>query len=129
MEEELRAFLLASSGVSALGSGRINWVAHPQGVRLPAIVLNVISGTTPRHMKGQGGVQTNRVQIDCDALTVGEAKQVSRDVIAALSGYRGGGFRAVFHEGTRDSREGGGNEAERPFRVSLDFETHWRAEE
>ena len=34
--------------------------------------------------------------------------------------------RLVQHVGTRDSREGGTNEAERLFRCSLDFTTAWR---
>lgn len=128
MEEDFRTLIRASSAVAALVGARVNWGAHPQGEPLPGIVLNMISGDTPRHMQGQGGMLSSRVQVDCYALTIDAAKQVSRAVIAALSGYRGGGFRAVFHAGTRDSREGGANEAERPFRVSLDFETHWRAE-
>jgi len=46
-------------------------------------------------------------------------------VRAVLDGYSGGGFQGVFLAGSRDTREGGTNEAERPFRVSLDFITHF----
>ena len=127
MEEQLRAILLASSGVTALApAARINWGAHPQGAALPALVLNVISDAEEYTMTGPDGLSQGRVQVDAYADTYAQAKQLSRAVLAALSGYRGGGFQGVFHVGTRDSREGGSNEADRPFRVSLDFTTHWR---
>lgn len=128
MEQELRAILLASSGVTALApAARINWGAHPQGAALPALVLNVISDAEGYHLKGRDGLSQGRVQVDAYAETYAQAKQLSRAVRAALSGYRGGGFRLVEHVATRDSREGGSNEADRPYRVSLDFLTHWRA--
>lgn len=37
-----------------------------------------------------------------------------------------GFIRLIEHAGSRDSREGGTNEADRLFRVGLDFLTHWR---
>lgn len=128
MEEALRSLLLASSGVTALApAARINWGTHPQGTALPGVVLNVISDAEGYTMAGRDGLSQGRVQVDCYATTYSQAKQLSRAVRAALSGYRGGGFEGVFHSGTRDSRDGGANEADRPFRVSLDFNTHWRA--
>ena len=127
MEEQLRAALLASSGVTALAPApRINWGTHPQGEPLPALVLNVISDAEGLTMQGPDGLSEGRVQIDAYAMTYGEAKTLSRAVRSVLHGYRGGGFRLVQHVATRDSREGGTNEAERPFRVSMDFTTHWR---
>ena len=128
MEEQLRAILLASSGVTALApANRINWGAHPQGAGLPALVLNVVSDAEGLHLKGPDGLSQGRVQIDAYAVTYGGAKTLARAVRAVLHGYRGGGFRLVSHVATRDSREGGSNEAERPFRVSLDFTFAWRA--
>lgn len=129
MEEELRALLTGSAAVTAIApAGRINWGTHPQGAGLPGIVLNVVSGAERYTMQGPDGLSVARVQVDCWAQDYGQAKGLSRAVLAALSGYRGGGFRGVFHETTRDSREGGSNEAERPFRVSLDFTAIWRTE-
>lgn len=128
MEEALRALLLASSGVASLApSARINWGAHPQGADLPSLVLNTISGSEGLTMSGPDGIETSRVQIDAYAHTYAGAKILSRAVIAALHAYRSGAFRLVVHEGTRDSREGGSNEAERPFRCSMDFTVNWRA--
>ncbi|MGR3452880.1 DUF3168 domain-containing protein [Pseudooceanicola sp.] len=119
MEEELRALLLADSGVTALASDRVNFGAHPQGEPLPAVVLNTISGAEGYTLSGPDGLLQARVQVDVYALTYGDAKRLARAVIAVLSGYSGGSFQGVFHESSRDSREDG--EARRPFRVSMDF--------
>lgn len=128
MEEAFRALLTGSAAVTTIApANRINWGAHPQGAPLPGIVLNVVSDFEGMTMQGPDGLSQGRVQADCYAPTYAQAKQLSRAVRAALSGYRGGGFRLVQHVATRDSREGGTNEAERPFRVSLDFTTSWRA--
>lgn len=128
MEETLLALLASSAAITAIAPAtRINWGAHPQGAALPGLVLNVIDDAEGLHLKGKDGLSQGRVQIDCYAMTFGQAKLLSRAVRNALHGYRGGGFRLVEHVSARDSREGGTNEAERPFRVSLDFNTNWRS--
>jgi len=127
MEEEFRALLLATSAVTALVGTRINWGVHPQGASLPAIVLNTVSGFDGLHMNGTGPHE-GRVQVDCYATTFGAAKAASRAVIEVLHAYRGGGFLFIQHSSTRDSREGGSNEADRPYRTGLDFNTTWRPE-
>jgi hypothetical protein len=127
MEEAFQALLAASSGVTALvPAARINWGAHPQGSGGPYIVLTVISGNEGLTLTGPDGLSQGRVQADVYAATYGTAKAAARAVIARLHGYRGGNFRLIEHAGSRDSREGGTNEAERLHRVSLDFLTHWR---
>ena len=128
MEEAFRTALLASSGVTALvPAGRINWGEHPQGADKPYITLMTVSDNEGLTQQGPDGLFQGRVQVDCCAPTYEQAKQVSRALRTALHGYRGGGFGLVTHVATRDSREGGTNEAERLFRVSLDFTTAWRA--
>lgn len=127
MEEALRALLVGATSVTALVGTRINWGAHPQGDPWPGLVLNLVSGADGMTMQGPDHLNMGRVQIDCYADSYGEAKTVSRAVIDALNGYRGAGFRGVFHASTRDSREGGTNEPDRPYRVSLDFMVNWRA--
>jgi hypothetical protein len=128
MEEALRALLAASSGVTAhVTAGRINWGAHRQGAGGPYIVLTVISGNEGLTMQGPDGLTAFRVQADVYAATYGAAKAAARAVIARLHGYRGGQFRLIEHADSRDSREGGTNEAERPHRVGLDFIVNWRA--
>jgi hypothetical protein len=127
MEEALKALLAATAGVTALApASRINWGARQQGAALPAVVLTVISDAEDYTLQAPDGLSRARVQADCYGETHASAKQLSRAVRAALSGYRGGNFRLVEHVATRDSREGGTNEPDRPHRVSLDFLTHWR---
>lgn len=127
MEEELRALLLADSGVSSHVSDRVNFGTHPQGHPWPAIVLNVISDTEAVHMNGKGP-HDGRVQVDCYGMTYGAAALLSHAVLGALNTYRGGGFLFIKHLSTRNTREGGSNEAERPYRAGMDFETVWRVE-
>lgn len=121
MEEDFRALLLNGSGVSSYVDSRVNYVAHPQGQPLPAIVLNVVSDAETYTLDGPNGVSEGRIQLDCYAHSYSEVKLLSREVRSLLSGYRGGSFQGVFHVGTRDGREGGTNEADRPYRVSMDF--------
>lgn len=125
MEEAFRALLLASSGVTALVSGRVNWGTHPQGQPLPGVVLNVISDTNGHLINAPETLTLARVQVDCWAPTYASAKALGRAARAALDGHRGGKFLGVFLAGARDGREGGTNEADRPFRVSLDFLVHF----
>jgi hypothetical protein len=124
MEEALRARLLATA---ALAGVPVNWGSHPQGAGLPGIVLNVVSGNEGLTLKGRDGLSVARVQVDCLGVSYAAAKGVARNVITALNAYRATNLRLVAHVATRDSREGGSNEAERPYRTSLDFMTHWRA--
>ena len=121
MEEDFRALVATAAGVPA------HWGERPQGGGYPAVVLNTIGGAEGLTMKGPDGLLQSRVQVDAYALSYAEAKAAARAIISALHGYRGGGFRLVEHVATRDSREGGTNEAERPYRVSLDFMANWRA--
>jgi hypothetical protein len=126
MEEEFRAILLANSGLSALAPTGVHWLARPQGAAYPVVVLTLISEQTGYTYTGPDELQRARVQVDCYALTYAGAKALSRAVLAALSGYRGGRFQGIFHDLTRETREGAANEAERPFRVQHDFLTNWR---
>lgn len=125
MEEAFRAILLASAGVTALASTRVNYGEHPQGMAGPYIVLTVVDDAEGHTMTGPDGMSQGRVQVDCYAATYGAAKGLARAARVALDGYSGGSFGGVFLAATRDGREGGTNEADRPFRVSLDFLTHW----
>lgn len=128
MEEEFRALLTGSAAVNAIApASRINWGAHPQGAALPGIVLNVISDAEGLVMNGPNGLFQGVVQVDCYGATITATKGLARTVRTLLHAYRGGGFRLITHQGTRDSREGGSNEATRPYRVSMDFNTAWRA--
>jgi len=127
MEEDLRALLLASTAVTTLAGTRVNFGVNPQGAARPNVVLNVIDGAEGMTMSGPDGLSQSRVQVDCYGDTYSAAKTLARAVIATLNGHHDNNFRGVFHVTTRDTREGGTNEADRPYRTSLDFMTHWRA--
>lgn len=126
MEEDFRALVLAIPALSGTVGGRVNWGGSPQGVPHPTIVMTVIDDAAGPTYVGPDGLSQARVQVDCWALTYREAKTVSRAVRDGLDGYRGGRFQGVFLISARDGREGGSDEIERPFRVSLDFHIHWR---
>jgi len=85
METALIAKLLASAGVTALVSTRINWSRRPQGAALPAIVLHRISGIPDYHHSGTSGLVSSRVQVDCYGVSYGSAKAVARAVEAAIT--------------------------------------------
>jgi hypothetical protein len=126
MEEAFRAIIKAAAGVTAITS-QVDFGRIPQGVALPAIVLQTISDTNTHHMQGPSSLHPGRVQVDCYANTYGGAKVLSRAVLSALDGYKGGNFQGIFHENSRDESEGGTNEVTRPYRVSMDFMTQWSA--
>lgn len=121
MEELIRALLLADAAVASFVGDRVNFGTHPQGSPFPGLVLNTIGDAEGVNIDGPDGISQGRVQVDCYASSYGGAKLLSRAVRRVLSGHAGGAIQGVFHAGSRDSREGGTNEADRPFRVSLDF--------
>lgn len=126
MEEEFRSILLGTAAVTGIAGSRISYGSAAQGAALPYIVLHVIGDNEEHTYKGPDGLSQGRVQADCYGATYAQAKLLSRAVRAALDGYRGGNFRAIFHASTRDEREGGTNEPERPFSVQMDFLTKRR---
>ena len=125
MEEDLRALLLADAAVTGVCGGRVHWGARPQASSLPALVLYVISKLPDYNLAAPSGVADTRVQADCWGIDYAGAKALQRAVEGVLSGYSGdiGGthFHGIFQAGARETRDGGEDEAERPFRVSLDF--------
>ncbi|WP_353474786.1 DUF3168 domain-containing protein [Salipiger sp. H15] len=125
MEEYLRSLLLGNASVSALAGDRVNWGAHPQGAGYPAAVLTLISETGDHTLDGPSGVSVARVQVDCLGTGYGNAKRLAHAIRSVLDGYRGGPLKAVFFAGARDGREGGTNDADRPFRTSLDVLVHY----
>lgn len=125
MEEEFRAILKATTALTAIVGTRIDFGERPQGQPMPDMLLNVVSGFEGIHMNGKGPFE-GRIQADCYAMTYSEAKRASRAMIDALNFYRGGGFLIITHLSTRDTRAGGENEADRAYRVGLDFNIVWR---
>ena len=133
MEEALVALLAGAPSVRAL-CDRINWGEHPQrqdapgsdpADEWPGIVLHLVSDVGGHVLQGPSGPRRARVQVDCYAVTYGEAVHLARAVHAVLDGHRAGILMGVFHAGTRSGREGD-DVAGQPFRRSLDFTIHYR---
>lgn len=125
MEQAFRTLLTGAVSVTALvPTAGINWGAAPQGSAPPAIVMNIVTDANGHTLQGVDGLSVGRVQVDCYGLTYASAKAVARAVRALLDGYRGGSFRAIMLEASRDTHDTGA--ADRPYRISLDFNTFWR---
>ena len=122
MEEDFRALLVGAPSVGLSGT-HVNFGTHPQGLRLPAIVLTVVDSGQGLTLDGPDGLWDGRVQVDCYGDHYDDAKRLSRAVISTLSGHSDDAFQGIFHVATRDTHETGATD--RPFRVSLDFSTHW----
>lgn len=122
MEAALLAKLLATAGVTALVSTRINWSRRPQAEVLPAIVLHRIDGAPDVHHGGASGLVVSRIQADCWGSTYGSAKAVARAVEAAITAQ-------TFTQGAvrfdviliADERDSTFDETTPLFRTSLDL--------
>ena len=125
MEAALIAKLLATAGITALVSTRINWSRRPQGAALPAIVLQRISGTPDVHHAGASGLVVSRVQVDCWAASYGAAKGVARAVETAITAqtFTQGAtrFDVILIDSERDDST---DETTPLFRTSLDLMVH-----
>lgn len=121
MEEDIRALLLASAGVTAICGTRINFGAHPQGQPLPAVVLNTAADVQGVTMAAPEGHSEALVQVDSYGETYASSKSLARAVRSVLSGYSGGDILGVFEVASRDTREDGSTEPGRPYRVSADY--------
>jgi hypothetical protein len=125
MEGALIAKLLASAGVTALVSTRINWSRRPQGSALPCIVLTRIDGSPDVHHAGRSGLVQSRVQVDCWAATYGAAKAIARaveDAVTAQTFTQGAiRFDVILVDSERDSTF---DEITPLFRTSLDLMVH-----
>lgn len=124
MEEEIRALLLGATAITNHVENSVNFVTHPDNESLPGIVLQRIDGGSEYTLTGQSSLKSSRIQIDCYASTYAVAKVLSREVFNTLSGFKNDMFKGVFHVSSREGREVGTNSADRPYRVSLDFNVH-----
>lgn len=104
MEEALRAVLKGRTALTTLVGTRIDWGARPQGATSPAVVLHRIGGERGQTLSGPDGLVQSRVQVDCWGQTYKAAKDVSRQVVAGLNGYRGGTIQRVFIDTERDDQ-------------------------
>jgi len=127
MEEALTTYLLANT---ALCGSRVHWMVNPQSVStFPFMNLSVISSPREYNMAGPEDYTKSRVQIDVWAEKYSTAKTAAREIITALSGYKGTvsgvSFQGVFIDGERDlTGEKAGAEAQL-YGVSVDIIINW----
>lgn len=131
MQEDLIDLILANAGVSALIGARVWWVRRPQGEAVPLAILSMVSSIPAVALAGQTNWTESRVQVDCYAKTYSVARAVARAMSAVLDGYSGtvGGteVQGSFRISERDLFEGGDTEADRLFRVMIEYRVVWRA--
>lgn len=104
MEEDLRALLLANSGVATMVGSRVTWGGRPQGGALPAVVLHLVGGAKTYTLTGESGPIAKRVQANCLAADYLGAVNTFRAVTAALSGYAGT-FGGTYFQGILQDSE------------------------
>jgi len=126
IEAAVIAHLLADAGVEALVEDRVFPVSLPQGARLPSVVVARVDGAPLLADDGPSGLSNPRLQIDCWGSSYASAKALARAVTSSLNAYSGdmAGLDVphVELEAERDMpREGGSNQSEYRYRVSLDF--------
>ena len=85
----LRLKLVADSTVTNLVGSRIYPLTLPQGVTLPAIRYQRITGTSDPHLGGTTGLAVATIQFDCVGTTYAKAEQVRDAVRESLEAYRG----------------------------------------
>lgn len=100
----------------------VKWGFFKDGEAMPRVTLFRMSGSRD-HTLNSKGLMRGTVQIDCWGETYAEAITVSRQLKAALEGYRGGPILSAILTATRDS---GDNDSALAQRVSLTFAMRYR---
>lgn len=81
----LRSRIKQDAGVAALCQ-QVDWTTRPQGSKMPAIVLTLVSDGRPQHLKGNQSIRQTRVQIDVLATTAVQKWALTEAVIKAIEG-------------------------------------------
>jgi predicted transcriptional regulator len=108
IEAALMQFLLADADIADVAGNRLSWMQRPPFEEGPAARLTKISAPDNSHLRGASGRQMMRVQADCYALNLGEARALARAIIAAVAqpfesmGYR---FTCATVDGPTDAGE------------------------
>ncbi|GGH24438.1 DUF3168 domain-containing protein [Cribrihabitans marinus] len=118
MKQELRTL------ISAAVTASVDWGSRIQGAKYPGVVLQSVSKNGSHTFDGPDGTFVSRVQVDVYAEKYREAETISQEILNQIDGYRGGKIMMIFFRAERDGREAG--DTKRPFRISQDFEIHWR---
>lgn len=131
MDVDIRSLIADDAAVQALASNRVFWGMRPQGGKLPAVTLMTISRMTDYVHSGPDGLAQTRIQADCYAGTLSEAKALAGALSEAVSGYRGvigtTNFLGVFLDGERDRHDAGPTETSRLYSVIVDIICYHRS--
>ena len=124
MREKFRAYLLSVAGVSNLISTRAYWGVRPQGSSLPALVMTVVSAVPAYGFDGHHDLDDMRIQIDAYGDKMTDAVSLAKAVRVPLDGKRFTQSGVTFESfliSERDFSESGKTDADRVFRISMDF--------
>lgn len=104
MEIDLRARLLAATGVTAFVQTRVAWVDRP-GAVLPSITLTLVSPGRDYTHGGGDALEQPRVQVDCWGRSALESMNLAKAVLRALEMPATAGttaFGLAMLDGSRD---------------------------
>ena len=93
----IRTRLLSVSAVTNLVSTRIYPLTLPQGVTMPAVRYQRISGNSDPHIGGTTGTATARLQFDIFATTYAAAESLRDAIREAIDQYTGTSSGVVIH--------------------------------
>lgn len=89
MPQDLRTFIIGSTGVSSLVGSRCHYNKLPQKSEYPHVWFRVTSDTEPRTMDGVGGMHDANLDLECAGLDEDDAQAVADAVKDRLDGYKG----------------------------------------
>jgi len=124
MEADLRARLLADSGVEATGCTGVSWGGRNREDGLPSLVLLMVSPGRDYYHGGATGEDEPRIQIDTYGATDEEADALSKAVRACLEQAATFGdtkFEEGFLDGEQWIDEGEQDGGATLFRISQDY--------
>ena len=87
--KELRTYLLSKTAITDLVGPRIYYSHLPQRATIPALVLDVVTSTSERHLSDTEGVARTEVQIDCYGSTYTAAVTLGETVRKYLDTHSG----------------------------------------
>lgn len=87
--EDLRTFIVGTTGVTSLISTRCHYNMVPQASARPNVWFRIASDTEERTMDGVGGLHQAQGDIECVGLTETSAQNVADAVKTRLDGYKG----------------------------------------
>lgn len=85
IEQDLRTYLLAQPSVTALIATRLYPIRLPQGVTLPAVTYQRITGSSEQAYDGPVNLGQGTIQFDCWADTYASALAVAEQVRQKLA--------------------------------------------